>query len=366
MIAFFTVGYYRVIEHKPIPNQQRFFISIIICFRNEESNIAGLFDSIRELDYPQNDYEIIAVDDHSTDSTNDRLKEQRQSIPNLRIVSLCDGMEGKKAALKAGVLAARSTVIAVTDADCLLPKYWLTTINNLFGTKSDVVCGPVAYQANSTFEHLAAIEFASLIASGIGAAGIHNPIFCNGANMAFKKEVFAEANLNEEHTPSGDDVFLLHYAKLHHKKISFATGLDSLVLTAADKTPAEFLNRRKRWGSKAKYYEDIRTKQVAILVVLANATILASFVAALFNHELFKLAAALFVAKTVIDYGLLSVHFRINGIKKWFKYFVACAALYPIYITFTAIGSITSKFTWKERRYREQRASRPGHNRGES
>ena len=366
MVAAFTVGYYRILEHKPIPNQHYNFISVVICFRNEEQNIARLFESIRALNYPADHFEIIAVNDHSTDSTESKLADIKNELNSLHIINLAQGLEGKKAALTAGVAAAQGNIIAITDADCLLPARWLTNINNLIGTKVDMVCGPVAYSPTSLFERLAAIEFASLNASGIGAAGINRPIFCNGANMAFRKKLFAEVNLNQEQTPSGDDVFLLHYAKHHHKVIRFTTGSDSLVTTNADKNLKDFLNRRKRWGSKAKYYTDKSTKYVALVVFLANVAVLVGATVANVNHSYTKLAITLFVAKTILDYGLLSVHFRANGIKKWAKYFVVCTALYPIYITFTAIGSTTSKFTWKERRYNDPKASPPGHSHGES
>lgn len=366
MVAAFTVGYYRILEHKPIPNQHYYFISIVICFRNEEQNIATLFESLRSLDYPADHFEIVAVNDHSTDGTERKLAELQRRYKNLHIVNLPKEIEGKKAALTAGVAAAQGNVIAITDADCQLPVRWLTTINNLVSAKADMVCGPVAYSPTSFFERIAAVEFASLNSSGIGAAGINMPIFCNGANMAFRKELFAEVNLNQEKTPSGDDVFLLHYAKQHHKVIRFTTGSDSLVTTNADKNLKDFLNRRKRWGSKAKYYTDKSTKYIALIVFLANVALLVGAAAAIVNHSHTKLAVALFASKTILDYGLLSVHFRTIGIKKWVKYFVVCAALYPIYITFTAIGSTTSKFTWKERRYNDPKASHPGHSHGES
>ncbi len=365
LVAAFIVGYYHILERKPITNQRSSFISIVICFRNEERNIDDLFKSIRTLDYPKEFFEIVAVNDHSTDNTALELSLQ-QEHSNLRIVNLPLRFEGKKAALAAGVAAAKGNIIATTDADCCLPQSWLTSINNMIGSKADMVCGPVAYRSTTFFERLAAVEFGSLVAAGIGAAGINKPIFCNAANMAFRKEIFTNANLNQEQTPSGDDVFLLHYAKQCHKTIKFITGRDCLVTTNADKNFIDFLNRRKRWGSKAKHYTDAATILVAIIVFLANLAILACAIAAILNHSHSRLAIALLSSKVILDYALLSVHFRANGIKKWSKYFLLCAALYPIYITFTAIGSTTSKFTWKERRYNDPKASHPGHNHGES
>lgn len=366
MVATFVVGYHRIAERKPTPHLLCQFISIVVCCRNEEQNIAHLLESIRTIDYPPESYEVVAVNDHSTDNTLHKLEKLLPQFKNHRIVNLGPEAEGKKAALQAGVHASQGNIIAITDADCLVPQHWLTNINGLMSRNVDLICGPVVYRPTTLFEKVAAVEFASLVASGIGAAGVDMPIFCNGANMSFRKELFTKANLHQGQTPSGDDVFMLHHAKQHHQNIRFITGIDNLVTTNADKNLTEFINRRKRWGSKSKYYNDKHSMLVAMVVFTANLAILTVVALAIINHSYIAIAISLVAAKAIADYLLLAAHFRANGIGKWAKYFVLCAALYPIYITFTAIASTSTKFTWKERRYNDPKANRPGHNRGES
>ncbi len=366
MVATFVVGYHRIAERRPTPHLPCQFISIVACCRNEEQNIANLLESIRTTGYPPESYEVVAVNDHSTDNTLQVLQMLLPQFKNYRIVNLDMEVEGKKAALQAGVHASMGSIIAITDADCLVPQHWLTNISSIMSRNVDLICGPVAYHPTTFFEKIASVEFASLVASGIGSAGVGRPIFCNGANMSFRKELLTEANLHQGQTPSGDDVFILHHAKQQHHNIRFTTGIDNLVTTTADKNLTEFINRRKRWGSKAKHYNDKQAMLVAIVVFTANLALLAAVALAVTNHSYTAVAIGLVAAKAIADYLLLAAHFRANGISKWAKYFILCVALYPIYITFTAIASTTTKFTWKQRRYNDPKASRPGHSRGES
>lgn len=351
IIVAFTIGYYRIIERKPIPTTTHHFISVVICLRNEEDNVVPLFDSLQKQNYSPEYFEVIAINDHSTDSTLNKLNMLHSYGFSITVISLDDVEGGKKAALFAAIKRAKGNIIATTDADCRLPQGWLSIINEHFCNRAEMVCGPVAYTPTGTFEHITSIEFGSLVASGIGAAGVGNPIYCNGANLAFKKELFFAANLHADVTPSGDDVFLLHYAKESQRNIAFAFGESSTVTTYADKNISELINRRVRWGSKTPYYTDAFTKFVATIVLLVNITVIILAITSCFSPYILQKFIILFGIKTACDYTLLAVHFRISGIKGWIKYFLPTMALYPFYITFTAFASLRNKFTWKERQY---------------
>lgn len=352
MVAAFTIGYYRVIERKPIPSSKNLFISIVVCFRNEAPNIAQLVASLKKLNYPKEDFEVIAVNDHSCDKTLLLLQKAQEEFPNLKILSLDNVELGKKAALHSGVHAAQGTIIAVTDADCRLPKEWLKQISNLMSNHVDLVCGPVTYSPTTFFENVAAIEFGGLVASGIGAAGIGMPMYCNGANMAFRKELYLAANLHTNSTPSGDDVFLLHYAKQNGRNIYFAFGEENCVTTAPDKNLSDLIHRRIRWGSKTPFYTDKTSKVVAFIVLTANLSLLCLGFWCIEDSSLLPRFIALYGLKAIIEYGLLSVHFKVNNVNLWRKYFIPTLMVYPFYITFTALASIRRKFVWKERSYK--------------
>jgi len=73
-------------------------ISIIIAARNEMQNLPTLLNSLSQLDYPTDKYEIIIVNDHSNDGSNDFLATQNY-IPNLKIINFSNEtppLTGKK------------------------------------------------------------------------------------------------------------------------------------------------------------------------------------------------------------------------------------------------------------------------------
>jgi len=93
-------------------------ISVIIPARNEERDLAACLDSLARQDYP--DYEVIVVDDCSTDRTRLIAESFADRHPLFQVVAgrpLPDGWSGKNWAVHQGVLAARGSIYLFTDAD---------------------------------------------------------------------------------------------------------------------------------------------------------------------------------------------------------------------------------------------------------
>lgn len=357
LILAFAIGYYRAINmgapQKASKGVQQ-HISIVVAARNEEQSICRLLQTIAKQSYPSSLFEVIIVDDHSYDKTLQAAESWKQQLPNLSTFSLPTNREGKKEALNFGIKNAKWPFIAVTDADCEVPTAWLEQVNKQLEAGAELVCGPTVYNHTTFFEKLSSVEFGSLVASGIGAAGLGLPIYCNAANMCFTKELYLHTHQNHQLVPSGDDVFLLHEAKRRGSHIAFTTGVLNTVKTTADKTISDFINRRIRWGSKSKHYKDISIIATAIIVALGNFALIALLTVSIVSNlhpDTKNQIIALWLIKIAADFSLLSVHFRSTEQKKWFKYFVVLEALYPIYITFTAAASIISSYTWKGRSY---------------
>src|SRR5687768_12471874 len=96
------------------------FISVIIPARNEQNNIERLIDSFARQKYPEEFWEVIIVDDHSTDETLPNLLKLKHKLSNLQVMSIGgkQPVSGhKKAALTTGIQMANGTLIVTTDAD---------------------------------------------------------------------------------------------------------------------------------------------------------------------------------------------------------------------------------------------------------
>jgi len=91
-------------------------VSILIPAYNEEASIANQIEAIHNaMDQTHWNYEVIVVNDGSTDGTAEQVAKQ-----NARLLSLCQN-RGYGAALKAGIMEARSEIIVIIDADGTYP-----------------------------------------------------------------------------------------------------------------------------------------------------------------------------------------------------------------------------------------------------
>ena len=112
------------------------YISIIVPARNEEKNIVALLNAINQQTYPSHLFEVIIVDDHSTDNTANLVSSFNST--NIRLIYLSDYINNeslnayKKKAIEIGINESRGTLIVTTDADCTMNKNWLKTIADCY------------------------------------------------------------------------------------------------------------------------------------------------------------------------------------------------------------------------------------------
>ena len=169
-------------------------VSVIVALRNEEKNINNLLEFLKNQNYNDKILEFILVNDHSSDNTLSLL--HKSNIENLRIINLNDDEYGKKTAIMKAVNIANGEIILATDADCSFDINWVSSMISYFQNPDvHLVSGPVIYhKKNSFFQKIQCLEFVSLVASAAGSVGINNAIFCNGANMAYRKKSFLKLN----------------------------------------------------------------------------------------------------------------------------------------------------------------------------
>jgi cellulose synthase/poly-beta-1,6-N-acetylglucosamine synthase-like glycosyltransferase len=258
-------------------------ISIIIPARNEGQNISACLDSIVNQAYPKHLFQILVVDDHSTDNTAAIiLSYQSQSI---KLISLKDFVASneinayKKKAIEIAIQQSTGELIITTDADCIAPPGWLHTIAAFYQEKKpELIVMPVSINCSNKFiEIFQALDFMTL--QGITGASVHKKFhsMCNGANLAYTKKAFNTVNgfKGIDNIASGDDMLLMH--KIYQQNpngIAYLKNKDVIVQTAPIKTISEFFNQRIRWASKADKYKDKRIFVVLLMVYLFNLLLL--------------------------------------------------------------------------------------------
>lgn len=339
-------------------------ISIIIPARNEANNIGACLDSIFSQTYPTNLYEVIVIDDHSTDGTAKIVS--GYAGKNVRLLTLKDYLTDtinayKKKAIEIAIGEATGDLIITTDADCIAPAKWLETIVTFYQSQPTAfIAMPVKFSVNNSFlEIFQSLDFMSL--QGITGAAVTNKMMsmCNGANLAYSKKAFHAVGgfKGIDQIASGDDMLLMHKIfKSFPKELFFLKSPDVIVQTQPMHTMNGFLNQRIRWASKADRYDDKRIFAVLLMVYCLNAWIVFLGIASLVN--LFIAAAsvtpfysviALLIAKTMVELIFL---FPVAGFFSEKKLLWWFPISQPFHVLYTVVAGWLGKFgsyQWKGR-----------------
>jgi len=100
------------------------YVSIIVAFHNQASYLRKCLLSLVELDYPEDSYEIVLVDDGSSDDWKGAVSDLLQSCRR-RLKLLSENDVGPAASRNSGISISEGSIIAITDADCVVDKQWL-------------------------------------------------------------------------------------------------------------------------------------------------------------------------------------------------------------------------------------------------
>ena len=333
------------------------FISVIIPARNEQENIAPLIESLAHQQYPKDLWEVIIVDDHSTDETLPKLLTLKHKLPNLQVMSI-GGKQPitghKKKALATGIAMSTGTLVVTTDADCTFEAKWLYSIAAFYEKHGAVmIAAPVKIHGKHTLlYYFQALDF--LMLQGITGSAVENRIhvLCNGANLAYEKNIFDEVNGFEgiSHVASGDDMLLMQkFIKAYPDKVRYLKSRDAIVTTAAARTWKAFFNQRIRWASKSTHYEDKKLFRTLLLVFAVNACFVIMFVLAFFMNLGFFFLLIFALAKIIIEFPFVqsvSRFFHQTPLLKFFPFFQ------PVHMLYTVIAGFLGKFgkfEWKGR-----------------
>jgi biofilm PGA synthesis N-glycosyltransferase PgaC len=353
-LAVLLVGWWRMRGQKPTtPVAINHKISVVVAMRNEASAIPALLASLVKQEYPS--YEIILVDDHSSDNTKEIVQLFKRDNPtSAGLIRLMKNHgTGKKAALTSGVIAATGEIIATTDADAVVPIQWLSHINKTFSNDRILfVMGAVMLEQDGRFfSDMQAIEFSSLIGTTASTAAIGIPTMANGANMAYRKVAFEEVGGYHDnmHIPSGDDEFLLRkIAAGHADSVTFMNEPEAVVRTKTVSTWSEFFNQRVRWAGKWRYNTSFLTMFVAVYVFLVQLAIALALLQLPVSGWI-PITTLLFI-RFALEGILLHSVCRFSGVKWSWRAFVALQVAYPFYVLMVSIAAQFMTYTWKDRR----------------
>ena len=333
--------------------------SIVVPMRNEADNLPRLLESIKNIDYPKTMFEVIFINDFSTDDSEKKIYNWRMENGEYHI-TLIDSVRRSKSPKKDAIARAIPIVahnwIVTTDADCVLPKNWLKVMNDYIAANDvEMLAGPIGYDGKMRLSHhFQQMDLLSLQGATIGGFGLGKAFMCNGANFAYAKELFREVKgfAGNGDTASGDDVFLLHKAMAARpEKVHYLKSKDAMVMTKPVNGWLPLFFQRVRWGSKAVAYEHEFAETLAWAVFLGNASLVTFFAFAVAGKFRWEWLAVLFGFKLIFDTILL---FQANRFIRDGRFFfpLLSSVIYPFFTTIVALYSVVGVYRWKGRTLR--------------
>jgi len=332
-------------------------VSVVVAARNEEKNIATLLTSLLNQSYPKELFEIIIVDDNSSDTTAKIVRNYAEKDERVKLISVDEPIGNrspKKLAISKGIASSKGEIILTTDADCTIPRQWIEIMCSYFKNDVGAVMSWVQEKNSGTMFHkVESLDAFSLVLVGAGGVGIGLPFIANGANFAYRKKVFEEISgfSGIEHFVSGDDdLFLLKMRQQTGWRVAFAREPEACVWTQGPKNFRHFLSQRIRWASKGAIYP--WSLKLLELTIYFYYSLLALALPAFF---LFSTPLVLFILslliKMIVD--AIFIYYGSRLIERWINplIFILTEFFQIFYILFVGIGGSIGKFNWKGRKY---------------
>lgn len=324
-------------------------VSIIVCANNEIDNLKKLIPNLLNQDYSE--YEIIIVNDRSTDGTYDYLlgiKGDKLKVVNIDTTP--GHLNPKKYAITLAVKSAKYDWMLFTDADCFpQSNRWISSMANGFNKKSEFVLGYSQYLGRKGVLN-ALIRFETRM-SGIlytTLAILGNPYMGVGRNMAYRKSTFLNHNgFNKYQSITGgdDDLMVNRYANKGNTLVQM--GSDALVWSVPKLTWLHFLKQKIRHVSISKFYS---FKDKFLLGLYSMCYLLFWYIFAILavlnvypEYVHATLALRLIILGVLINVTSKTFGERIN---MWLIPFLEL--LFVIYLTTVGICSVfTKKIKWR-------------------
>lgn len=249
-------------------------VSIIICAKNEAQNLQQYLPKITAQNYPIDLFEIVIVDDNSTDDTKAIVQNLQKKHDNIRLIKNDHQSQfpGKKSALDCGIRNASFDYLLLTDADCYPnSEWWLDKMTNSYDSET-IVLGYGAYQSRTTLlNRFIRWETMHTFIQYSSYAKANNAYMSVGRNVAYPKKAYFAALENKEflkkytQLPSGDDDLLLQ-EMIKSSKVAVINTPESHTISNVAENAQDWIKQKRRHLSTGKYY---RTKAKNLLGLYA-------------------------------------------------------------------------------------------------
>ncbi len=256
-------------EHDATASDTEEPVSVIICAKNEEANLEKNLDRILTQQYRF--FEVIVVNDNSTDRTAEVLAKYQDKYPILRVVNLKEkpkGIVGKKYALKHGIKAAKHDLLLMTDADCQpVSNNWIQLMQAKIRKPKLIGLAFSPYLQEAGFLNLfirfetvyTALQYFSFNLIGLPYMGV-------GRNLIYRKSLYKDGSGFETHMhiASGDDDLFVN-SVADRRNVTMILEKDSFTKSEAKKNLKNFIRQKSRHLSTGTSYKSVHKVLLGML-----------------------------------------------------------------------------------------------------
>ena len=304
-LAFFKKNKYE----KGVPNYEP--VSVIVCAKDAYEYLIDLVPRILSQDYP--DFELVIVNDCSTDETSDYLKELVRQHPDINVVTLTQSLNffhGKKFPLSMGIKSAKHDLLLLTDADCMPENdQWIKGMVGAYRQNTGVVLGYGPYfMRKGLLNKLIRFDTLYTAIQYLSMALARRPYMGVGRNLSYRRELFYKNKGFTSHytIPSGDDdIFISQVANKNNTRIFIDP--DNRVESEPKNSLGSWIRQKRRHYSTANMYKR-STNMILGTLLLSRLCYYASLTALFVLPHAFHTASASHIYYITVGTFVL-VHF---------------------------------------------------------
>ncbi len=335
---------------RPAPpvSDERPAVTVLVAARNEEHRLEPCLAALQGQDYA-GPWEVIVIDDRSTDGTPALLARAAAHWPRLRWQRAPDPPAyrcAKKSALAAGIAAASGELLLCTDADCRPPAGWISAMVAAFAPEVGLVAGYSYPESASRWrQKVLALDNVAIGALSAGSLAMGRPLACTGRNLAYRRRVFAAVGgfASVGHLVGGDDVYLMRQvARRTGWRLVFQRDPRAAVPCAAPPTAwAAIAQQKIRHAAKAGNYGGWATA-LGAGVYLFHLLLAVQLARAAAGAVAWTPVAAVWATRWVVDLALVSR----AALPAERSLLVALPLLEVWYIPYVLVGAALGKLGW--------------------
>ena len=258
LIIFGRTAFYKLSKSSS-NSQNEEGVTVLVAAHNEFQNLKTLIPKLFEQDYPK--FDVMVVNDRSTDRTKRLLEEMMAIYPRLRSVTVKytpDHVTSKKFAMTLGIKVSKNDVILLTDADCVPnSNQWIRKMTAPVRENGKTFAlGFSGYEKvkgflNSWIQYETLLTAMYYLSFGLWKA----PFMGVGRNLCYRRSFFMEVKAFKGfwHIEGGDDdLFVNQYAT--GKNTAIVLDPEANTISKPKLTFKEYLVQKKRHLHAGKFY----------------------------------------------------------------------------------------------------------------